>query len=351
MEEFVITREFVDEFNRIRAKVDGMNGFGVSNTLTSITIGDTTVGVDVSPQQGELLLAAIIGAESAGGYYQASILYGNSNGGNGGSKNNAPGTRIFQLQSQVNQSATDGPRPKTNPNGSFVNNALVVNLAEPYVGWSATGGNYGGSHLLWGNVAEVFNVIGRVMGQTKETKPRTIIYINDWPLFPVIAKITGIYQGTYGGVYYGRLTQGQFASSSNFGFSSLLSSLSSAFLPNADNCWITNNWEQTYSAQARNGLTVGQYVWGIMAGFPQYSTITEGNANSNNIWYQVYTWFPPQSAALTHAVQNLVTTQAAGSSYGINEQSMLNNLKTDVSNLQAALSNLYANLKTAGYQL
>jgi len=66
---------------------------------------------------------------------------------------------------------------------------------------------------------------------------------------------------------------------------------------------------------------------------------------------QVYTWFPPQSAALTHAVQNLVTDQTAGSAYGINEQTMLNNLKTDVSNIQAALSNLYANLKTAGYTL
>jgi hypothetical protein len=118
-----------------------------------------------------------------------------------------------------------------------------------------------------------------------------------------------------------------------------------------DNCWITNNWEQTYSFQARNGLAVGQYVWGLMAGFPQYSTITSGNSNSNNIWFQVYTWFPPQSAALTHPVQNLVTDQTAGSAYGINEQTMLNNLKTDVTNIQAALSNLYANLKTAGYSL
>ena len=149
---YEITEEFVAEFNRIRAKVDGMNGFGVSNSLHSITIGDTTVGVDVSPQQGELLLAAIIGAESGGGYYQASILYGNSNGGNGGNNANAPAKYTFQLQSQVNQSAVDGPKPKTNKYGALINNALVVNLAEPFVGFTATSGAANpGSHLLWGN--------------------------------------------------------------------------------------------------------------------------------------------------------------------------------------------------------
>lgn len=84
---------------------------------------------------------------------------------------------------------------------------------------------------------------------------------------------------------------------------------------------------------------------------PQYSIITSTNTDVNNIWYQIYTWFPPQSAALTHGIQNLVTTQIANSTYAINEQTMLNNLKTDVSNVQASLSNLYANLKAAGYSL
>jgi len=313
-------------------------------------LGGKGIGSARDYTQHEFVIAAIIGAENGGGYYQGSILQGSSNGGAGDfSGSNAPGHYTFQLQSQVNQSKADGPVPQTNPNGTLKNNALIVNLAEPYVDWSGNG--TAGSHLLWGNTEEIFYVVGRVVGTTKEAVPRTIVYINETPLFPVIAKITGVYQGTYGGVYYGRIAQGQFASSGNFGFNNLLSSLSSAFLPTGDNCWITNNWEQTYSFQARNGLSVGTYVWGIVAGFPQYSTITSGNANSNDIWYQVYTWFPPQSAALTHAIQNLVTDQTAGSAYGINEQTMLNNLKTDVTNIQAALSNLYANLRAAGYQL
>ncbi|MGD0767462.1 MAG: hypothetical protein ABSB42_04480 [Tepidisphaeraceae bacterium] len=331
----------------------------VESISNQLVIGMGTTNTASTPQgsrllfgTGELVLVAIIGAESGGGYYKGSILYGVSNGGNGGSNGNPPGFDTFQLQSQVNQSACDGPAPLTNTNQTLKNNALVVNLAEPYVGWTAgSGQGTPGSHVLWGNVAEVFYVIGRVMGTTQESTPRTIVYVDNWPVRPCIAKITGVYQGTYGGVYYGRIAQGQFASSGNFGFNNLLSSLSSAFFPSGDNCWITNNWEQTYSFQARNGLAVGTMVWGIVAGFPQYSTITSGNSNSNNIWYQVYTWFPPQSAALTHAIQNLVTDQTAGSTYGINEQTMMNNLKTDVTNLQAALSNLYANLKTAGYSL
>jgi hypothetical protein len=127
--------------------------------------------------------------------------------------------------------------------------------------------------------------------------------------------------------------------------------MSSSFLPSVDNCWITNNWEQTYSTNQRTGLSAGQFVWGLVAGFPQYSAVTSGNSSATNTWFQVYTWFPPQSATLVHTVQNVVTTESANSSYGVNEQSMLNNLKTDVTNLQAALSNLYANLKIAGYSL
>jgi hypothetical protein len=189
------------------------------------------------------------------------------------------------------------------------------------------------------------------MGYTAETTPRAVVYVQNWPIFPVIAKITGTFSSTLGGVYYGRLTQGQFVNDSNFGYDFLLSSLSSSYIASNDNCWITNNWEQTYSSPAHNGLSVGQFVWGFVAGFPQFSVVTSGNSNINNVWYQVYTWFPLQSASLTHSIQNLVTTQSANSAYSINEQTMLNNLKTDVSNLQASLSNLYANLKVAGYSL
>jgi hypothetical protein len=276
-------------------------------------------------------LVAIIGAETGGGRYQGSILYGQSTG---NTSNN------FQLQPQTNQSATDGPTPLTNPSGTLVKNALVINLMEPDVG---------GSHILWGNTADMIYAVGRVMGFTSEATPRTIVYIQNWPIMPVIAKVTG--QASYGGVYYGRIVQGQFASGSNFGSTSPLSSLNPGFLPNVENCWITNNWEQTYGTLGRGALSIGQYVWGLVAGLPQYSSITSTNSSASNIWYQVYTWFPPQSAALTHGIQNLVTNQTANSTYTINEQAMLNNLKTDISNIQASLNNLYENLKIAGYSL
>ncbi len=216
-----------------------------------------------------------------------------------------------------------------------------MNLSEPYVN---------GTHLLWGNTAYMMYAVGRVMGFTSETNPRTIVYLDKTPLFPIIAKITGSYPAN-SGVYYGRTLQGQFCNASNFGYSFPLSDLNQAYLPDVDNCWITNQWEQTYAKTNTTPLAVGTYIWGFVVGFPQYSFITSGNSNASNIWYQVYTWFPVQSATLVHPVQNLVTSQTANSTYAINEQTMLNNLKTDTENIQAALSNLYANLKAAGYSL
>jgi hypothetical protein len=321
-----------DLYNRIVEDIERLDRLSVMPPLfmTGGASG-TTIGFQSTP--GELLLVAIIGTETGGGRYQGSILYGASTG---NTSNN------FQLQAQTNQTATDGPAPLTASNGSYVNNALVINLNEPFVN---------GTHVLYGNTAELFYVIGRVMGYTSESTPRTIVYVQNWPVVPVIAKITGVYQSTLGGVYYGRIVQGQFVSGSNFGYNFQLSSLNSAYLPAVDNCWITNNWEQTFGIQAHNGLSVGQYVWGFMCGFPQYSAITSGNTNSNNVWFQVYTWFPIQAATLTHPIQNITTGQTANTSYGLNEQTMLDNLKTDVINLQASLSNLYANLKSAGYSL
>jgi hypothetical protein len=319
-------------YNRIIEDIERLDRIAVMPPLFMTSGGSgSTIGLNLSPA--ELVLVAIIGTETGGGKYQGSIFYGKSTGNT---------SNIFQLQPQTNQSATDGPAPLTMSSGALVNNALVINLMEP---------NVGGSHILWGNTADLIYAVGRIMGYTSETVPRTIVYIENWPLMPVIAKVTGAYEASYGGVYYGRIVQGQFASASNFGYSFPLSSLNPAFLPSIENCWITNNWEQTYGTLGRNALSTGQYVWGLMAGMPQYSIITSTNADVNNIWYQVYTWFPPQSAALTHGIQNLVTTQTANSTYAINEQTMLNNLKTDVSNIQASLSNLYANLKAAGYSL
>jgi hypothetical protein len=322
----------VDLYNRIVEDIERLDRLAVMPPLY-MTSGASGATIGFQPTPAELVLVAIVGTETGGGKYKGSILYGNSTG---------SASTNFQLQSQANQSATDGPAALTQSSGELVNNALVINLNEPYVN---------GTHVLWGDVAEMYYAIGRVMGYTPESTPRTIVYIENWPVYPVIAKITGIYQATYGGVYYGRIAQGQFASGSNFGYGALLGNLSSSFLPSVDNCWITNNWEQTYSVNQRNELSIGQFVCGLTAGYPQYSAITSGNSSATNVWFQVYTWSPPQSAALTHGVQNVVTTEIANSTYAINEQTMLNNLKTDVTNLQAALSNLYANLKTAGYSL
>jgi hypothetical protein len=322
----------VDLYNRIVEDIERLDRIAVMPPLfmTGGASG-TTIGIQQNPA--ELVLVAIIGTETGGGRYQGSILYGNSTG---NTSNN------FQLQSTAGQSATDGPAPITQGSGAYVNNALVINLSEQYVN---------GTHVLYAPTAEFFYAIGRVTGYTADNPPRAIVYIDNWPYHPVIAKITGTFTSTLGGIYYGRLTQGPFANDSNFGYSFLLSSLSSGYIASNDNCWITNNWEQTYSSPPHNGLSVGQYVWGITAGFPQFSVVTSGNSSINNVWYQVYTWFPIQSAVLTHPIQNLVTVQTANSTYSLNEQSMLNNLKTDVSNIQASLSNLYANLKVAGYSL
>jgi hypothetical protein len=321
-----------DLYNRIVSDIERLDRLSVMPPLfmTGGASG-TTIGFQSTP--GELALVAIIGTETGGGRYQGSILYGNSTG---NSSNN------FQLLPQTVQTATDGPKPLTASNGSLINNALVINLNEPYVN---------GTHVLYAETGEWFYVIGRVMGYTAESTPRTIVYVQNWPLGPVIAEITGDYQTTQGGVYYGRIVQGQFASGSNFGYNLPLSSLSSSDLPAVDNCWITNNWEQVYATQGHNALSVGQFVWGFIAGFPQYSLITSGNSNSNNIWYQVYTWYPVQSATLSYAIQQITTSETANSTYGLNEQTMLDNLKTDVTNIQASLSNLYANLKSAGYSL
>lgn len=297
-------------------------------------------------QHREMVLVAIIGidqgtADTSGGYYQGSILFGGSNGGAGDfTGTNPPGTYNFQLLGSQTQNQTDGPAPRQNTDSTYVNNALVINLPEQFVN---------GSHMLYPNNSTYYCVLGRKMGMTKEANPRTIVYVDSWPVKPVIAKITGQYQSTPGGVYYGRIVQGQFVNGSNFGYSFALNSLSSEYLPSVDTCWITNNWEQTYGTPNHDALAVGTYVWGLMVGFPAYS-VADGTS-SYDTWYQVYTWFPPQSATLTHTIQNLETTQTAGTSYTSNEQTMLNNLKTDLSNIQAALANLYSNLKAAGYSL
>ena len=222
-----------------------------------------------------------------------------------------------------------------------MNNALVVNLLEQCVQ---------GSHLLYNSTPGAFEfqqfVFGRVMGRTKETNPRTIVYVGMGPHIPVMAKITGSYTdpySIYGGTYTGRIVEGIPLGSTflpNLGYNS--------GLPSQDNCFITNYWEQLYTPSEASGgarlLVTNTFVLGVLWGY-------HGSSSGNDIWYDVQTFTPPQSIALTHPVQSIVTTQTAGSSYAINEQTMMNNLKTDVTNLQLALNDWYTKMKTAGYTL
>lgn len=337
MEQVEITQTFIDEWNRIRAKVDGMSGPGVVNSLGGISFGGNDSAPDVSPHDPEWVLVRIIGTETGGGYYKGSIVRGVSNGGAGDlTGSNPPATYNFQLQN-AGQTQTQTDQPQLVPvSGSYVNNALVVNVNEPYLT---------GTHMLFGTSSMPVFVWGRVQGVTKETKPRTIVYVESWPLFPVIAKITAQYGTSPRGIYYGKLAQGQFATGSNASAPAVIG-LGSSFFATSDNCWINNIWENVYSTSSA-GLPANTYVLGFATGFPFGGPPTAGS----NTVAQVYTMTPIQSATLTHTIQNIVTAQTANSSYGINEQTMMNNLKTDVSNLQAALSNLYANLKAAGYSL
>lgn len=340
----VVTLE-ADLFNYIAENLERLDKWAVKPPLS---LHQTAAGnlLSVAPSAGPLALVAILGPEptssdggsgsnpdytAGGGRYRGTILSGNSTGST---------TTQFQLQPSTVQSATDGPKyATTTPNGSIpVNNALVINVPEQYVK---------GSHLLYSVQADLFYAVGRIMGQTSESTPRTIVYIGDWPIRSVVAKITGSYLTTYGGVYRGEIARGQFANSQN-SYASPMANYANQGITGQDNCWIVNNWEQTYRPNSGlNALATGTYVWGMMAGFPVGAF--PGGQGTNDIWYMVYTWFPPQSAAVT--IQSVVTFQSAGSTYGSNEQNMLNNLKTDVTNLRSELNSLYTNLKNAGYSL
>jgi hypothetical protein len=204
-----------------------------------------------------------------------------------------------------------------------------------------------GSHLLYVGDAYAFYAMGRVMGQTTESTPRTIVYVEEWPMVPVVAKISGNYSTTYGGVYYGRIVQGQFSNSQN-SYAFPMAGYANSGTPSTDTTWIVNNWEQTYRPNSgSNALAAGTYVWGLMTGFP-IGAFPNGSATSDT-WYMVHTWFPPQSAAVTFQLTQ--TFETANTSYGTNEQAMMNNLKSDVVNLRTELLALYANLKAAGYSL
>ena len=118
-----------------------------------------------------------------------------------------------------------------------------------------------------------------------------------------------------------------------------------------ETCWISNAWEQNIATPGVAGagtahlLPVGTIVPGILTGYPTGAATSP----NNQTWAMVYTWSPAQAAAVT--VSSQATVQSANTSYSTNEQTMLNNLKTDVTNLRSEVLSLYNNLKNAGYTL
>jgi hypothetical protein len=281
------------------------------------------------PNSKELALVRILGTETGGGRYKGSIMAGNSSGSL---------TTNFQLEPTSYQSGTDGPvfTPTTGSPTVPLNNALVINVMEQYVT---------DSHLLYSSAANNMYTIGRVMGKTTESSPRTIVYVESWPIKPVIAKITVATPGSLGGTYYGRIVRGLFGGPGNVeGFT--LPVTANPSVGSTDNCWINNQWEQLYlSTSGAAQIPVGTYVPGFVAGMPFL------NSTANGCFHMVYTWFPLQMPTISGGVPGLATVQTAGTSYTPTEQAMLNNLKSDVTNLQAVLQTLYSNLKGAGYSL
>jgi hypothetical protein len=320
-----------DLYNRMIEDIERLDKLSVTQPLTiNRSGGGTSIGINLpAAPASDMTLVAIIGTETGGGRYKGSILTGNSTG---NTSNN------FQLQPSPTQSATDGPVFQTS-GGHPVNNALVINVREQAVP---------GTHVLYSSVS-IYYAVGRIMGQTSEATPRTIVYVDGWPLVPVIAKIAGVSLSSLGGIYYGKIAQGQFSSSSN-SYASYMSNYADAQLPSVSDCWIINNWEQLNIPESgHNQLATGSYVAGLMTGFPVGALDGSGGSATEDTWYMVYTWTPPQAVATS--IASVATTQTAGTSYGTNEQTMMNNLKTDVSNLRLELFSLYQNLKSAGYSL
>ncbi|MGA2584763.1 MAG: hypothetical protein ABSG31_15915 [Tepidisphaeraceae bacterium] len=293
--------------------------------------------LSMAPSSSELVLVAILGTETGGGYYHGSILYGSSNGGTGGTNTNSPATYNFQLEYTTGQTQTDGPVWQTASGGGAVNNALIVNLPEQFVA----------SHKLYYSGQGLFTyAVGRVMGKTSESTPRTIVYIDEWPIRPVICKITSAYSQTIGGTYEGEIVAGPFASSSNT-FNFPLQDIAPNGIIGTSDCWITNVWEQANVVNsAANQIANGTFVPGLLCGWPL------GTGTGSGVWYQVYTWYPIQAATPGASLATQLTTgMAAGTAYTPNEQLMLNRLVSDMTNVHTFIASFYANMKHAGYTL
>jgi hypothetical protein len=74
MSQYVLTPEFVKEWNRIRKKVDSMRGAGVSNTPFAITIAASGGGDSIMSSGLRLVLVRVSSAATGGGYYNGKLL-------------------------------------------------------------------------------------------------------------------------------------------------------------------------------------------------------------------------------------------------------------------------------------
>jgi hypothetical protein len=189
------------------------------------------------------------------------------------------------------------------------------------------------------------------MGTTAETTPRTIVYIDEWPIRPVVAKITATFIQTVGGTYSGEIVPGPFASgtnSQNFN----IAAAAGRSITGTNDCWITNVFEQSFHVNGgQSQIPIGTYVFGIEAGWPVGSHV--GGVPTSQLWKQVYTWQPLQAAAPTALSAAPLTYGMAATlpNYTSNEYNMLNRLVSDVQSLWNTLSTFYAKMQAAGYTL
>lgn len=134
--QYVIGEEFINEFNRIRNKVDGAKGPGLHNTPGALSYGSDDPSVDGRPKTDQIISFKIIAAIGGSpGRYTANPYYGFTN--------NAPGTlagsdlgslgsnvcEIWNLAEIGNSLDT----PKAYEAGKFVNGVLR--------GFNSTNGN------------------------------------------------------------------------------------------------------------------------------------------------------------------------------------------------------------------
>jgi len=82
-DQFTITPEFVDEWNRVRGKLDKLGGEGVSNTPSAITIASPSQVFADTPAAGVKLLRALITSQitagppnNCAGVYNAKLITG-----------------------------------------------------------------------------------------------------------------------------------------------------------------------------------------------------------------------------------------------------------------------------------